>query len=180
MITKEFHNTQDAMRAYGLMQVPESGCVVEVGCNTGITTAPFFINTSARYIGIDNQKKKIETARRLFPSLRFMCIDCLSPEGRKIIKTADILISFQTLEHIGTPQGDEDLQMLSWLKKGAKVIISVPNFNSATHVRFYNHEKWTERFAQEIHIEELCIYHSIKLSGIRKDSCSYLYKGYKI
>jgi len=180
MIEKVFHDTQDAMRGYGLSHVPESGRAVEVGCNTGAHTAPFFSKTPDRYIGIDNQKSKIKIAEENYPQLTFVCVDCLSSKGEAIIQTADIFIAFQTLEHIGTPRGDEDLQVLSWLRKGAKVIISVPNFPAVRHVRFYPHGVWTKRFQKVLNIEELNLYYSVREAGKRRGNCSYLYTGHRL
>jgi hypothetical protein len=166
---------QDIMRECGISKIPKKGNIVEVGCNNGANSVCNFISSPSRYVGIDNQFGKIKEARKTFPDFTFFCMDCLSKKAKKIIKASDILVSFQTLEHIGTEKGDEDLKLLSLIRKNKKIIISVPNFDSRYHVRYYKEQTWTMRFETVMKIDELYVYKSPKKPSF--NFCTFLYIG---
>jgi trans-aconitate methyltransferase len=102
-----------------------AGRVVELGCGTGRFAA--FIG-ERDYVGLDFAPGHIEAARRYQPDCDFRVADLRTDP----IPPADAYVALEVLEHL-----DDDLGLLRRLPSAATVVLSVPSFDSASHVRFF-------------------------------------------
>lgn len=107
--------------------VPPRSAVVELGCGTGRLAALIALRSRA-YLGLDFAPRVIEEACRYAPTLRFAVADLRTFP----IPDADVYVAGELLEHV-----DDDLGLLRRLPAGAIVVLSVPSFDSAAHVRFF-------------------------------------------
>lgn len=106
--------------------VPPGVSVVELGCGPGLLL-PYL---GARpYIGLDFSAAAIALARHTFPRADFRVSDVREP-----IPVADAYVMNEVLEHL-----DDDLGLLRSLPPSI-VVMSVPSFDSASHVRFFPKE----------------------------------------
>lgn len=106
--------------------------ILDVGCGPG-QFAEYIIKQipQINYLGIDYSYKAIEAARSRCPTAQFHVKD-LMVEGALDVFDADLFIILEVLEHI-----ERDLDLIKSLPKGKIVIFSVPNMDSAGHVRFF-------------------------------------------
>jgi trans-aconitate methyltransferase len=107
--------------------IPDGLDVVELGCGTG-RLASLIGPRSRSYIGLDFSPRRIEEARRYAPGLDFRIADLRSDP----IPPADLYVANELLEHLA-----DDLGLLLRLPAGAQVVLSVPSFDSAAHVRYF-------------------------------------------
>lgn len=116
----------DRIRRDGLRRV------LEIGCGTGQLAAYLFDQGIDSYVGLDFSPKAIEYARRNAPRGRFVVDDARASE---IYAEAeyDVLVCTEVLEHIA-----EDLEVVERFRPRTRCIFSVPSYNSASHVRFFN------------------------------------------
>lgn len=104
--------------------------VVDLGCGTGRLAA--LLGDTRDYIGIDFSRASIREAKRYATErhrARFRHADlrtCRIPRG-------DAYVTTEVLEHL-----DDDLGLLRRLRRGATVVLSVPSYNSAAHLRYFS------------------------------------------
>jgi trans-aconitate methyltransferase len=99
--------------------------VVELGCGTGRFAG---LARFPSYIGLDFAPEVIAEAKRHYPAGDFRVADLRTDP----IPPADVYVTLEVLEHL-----DDDLGLLERLPKGATVVLSVPSFDSASHVRHF-------------------------------------------
>lgn len=104
--------------------IPPGASVVELGCGTGRFAR--FLNHP--YIGIDFTPALVEEARRYNSGGDFRAGDLRTDP----IPDADVYVTLEVLEHL-----DDDLGLLRRLPVGRTVVLSVPSFDSASHVRYF-------------------------------------------
>ncbi|MCH8822208.1 MAG: class I SAM-dependent methyltransferase [Planctomycetes bacterium] len=116
--------------------------VADLGCGTGRFARLLQQNGYTDYWGVDFSTKRIEEARRYVPGFEFTVADLLSPEVHERLRRYQVFVLTEVLEHV-----TDDLDILSRLPSGGHVIVSVPNFDSAGHVRYFESvDKVIERF----------------------------------
>jgi 2-polyprenyl-3-methyl-5-hydroxy-6-metoxy-1,4-benzoquinol methylase len=107
--------------------------IIEIGCGTGQFANMIFDNHISNYHGIDFSPIAIRMAKKINSnySNNFKIDNALTSN----IYTSDynIAVLFEVLEHV-----DADLRILDNIKDNCTVIFSVPNFDSASHVRWFN------------------------------------------
>jgi 2-polyprenyl-3-methyl-5-hydroxy-6-metoxy-1,4-benzoquinol methylase len=103
--------------------------VLDAACGTGYGSAHLANSGAKKVIGVDISEKAIEEARRNYGNIENLDFVCLSVhELDKLKQSFDLLISFETIEHIENP--DTFLRdVIRILKKGALALISSPNLN---------------------------------------------------
>jgi trans-aconitate methyltransferase len=106
--------------------VPPDSRVVELGCGPGMLRP--YLNVRS-YIGLDFSPAAIRLALRQFPRVDFRVADVREP-----IPPADCYVMNEVLEHL-----DDDLDLLRSLPPST-VVLSVPSFDSTSHVRFFEKE----------------------------------------
>lgn len=107
--------------------------ILELGCGTG-QFAEKLINNKYNYlIGIDFSSIAIEMCNKRCPSGRFLCEDINTFDINSTYY--DTIVSLETMEHI-----EKDIEILSKIKGGKRIILSLPSFDDPAHVRFFPKE----------------------------------------
>jgi 2-polyprenyl-3-methyl-5-hydroxy-6-metoxy-1,4-benzoquinol methylase len=116
--------------------------IIDLGCGTGRFAKLLQLNGYSRYLGIDFSTRRIEEARSYVPSFRFAVANVFSPSLRALCLDYDVFILLEVLEHL-----EDDRALIRSIPAGRLVILSVPNYDSAGHVRrFESHEQVRERY----------------------------------
>jgi trans-aconitate methyltransferase len=117
--------------------------VVELGCGSG-RLAMLLADVAWSYVGLDFAPAMIEQARRDAPGT-FIVADLRTDW----IPDADVYIATEVLEHL-----DDDLALLARLPADSTVILTVPSFDSESHVRtFPNPGDAVARYAELLDID---------------------------
>lgn len=123
--------------------VPEGASVVELGCGTG-RLAPLILARARSYVGIDFAPRLIREAKRYEPRGWFVVGDL-----RQAIPEAEVYVANEVLEHL-----DDDVGLLRRLPLGSVVIVSVPSFDSKSHVRWFPERgQAAERYGEVLAID---------------------------
>lgn len=128
--------------------------IFEGGCGTGQFAKMLIDNKKNYHLGIDYSEEAIEIAKEINPENEdiFILWDLFKFDELEI--DYDLFLSLEVLEHI-----DNDLGLLKKIKKGKRVIVSVPNFNDPAHVRiFKNERKVRVRYEKLIEIKTIQTY----------------------
>ena len=106
--------------------------VFDIGCGPG-QFAQYLLERMPGlvYHGVDYSQTAIFKAQRRCPSARFSEADVLNEDVFSGVD-ADVYIILEVLEHI-----EQDCKLLTRIPAGKQVILSVPNFDSFGHVRFF-------------------------------------------
>lgn len=112
--------------------------VLDLGCGPG-QFAEFLTQVlggeNIKYTGLDFSKVAIEQARKRCPHFSFET--CTFPlNNYTSFSPFNTVICTEVLEHVR-----HDTDILRFLPKGVNIIASVPNFDSAAHVRYFLDEK---------------------------------------
>ncbi len=105
--------------------------ILDVGCGPGQFAKLLYDKGFRHYCGIDFSAAAIQLATTRCPDFEFVRADLRDPgllEGR----IYDWALVLETLEHV-----EDDLGLLSRLRPGCRVILTVPNFGDPSHVRFF-------------------------------------------
>jgi 2-polyprenyl-3-methyl-5-hydroxy-6-metoxy-1,4-benzoquinol methylase len=120
-------------KAFSLLPAPEHGpVIVDIGCGTGRFARLLSNNGYTEYWGVDFSEVRVNEARRYTPEFKFSVGNIFDHWVGEKIKNSNVFVLLEVLEHI-----DNDIDFLSSLPAGGYVIFSVPNYNSAAHVRFF-------------------------------------------
>lgn len=104
--------------------------VLEVGCGSGIL-AEMLIASGISYTGFDFNRTAIAKAKARNGETYHFIADATDPAS--YTTAYDGIVCCEVLEHI-----EQDLQAIELWKPGTICICSVPNFDYATHVRFFD------------------------------------------
>lgn len=139
----------------------------DFGCGTGILAYISKRNKKTYKRGIDYSKVAIDIAKQLNPTSNFVVGNILDKSTYDF--DYDIAIFSEVLEHI-----DDDLEVISLVEKKKRIILSVPNYDYESHVRFFENEKDVcNRYEELIDIEKIL---TIVISPIKK---VFILVGYK-
>jgi 2-polyprenyl-3-methyl-5-hydroxy-6-metoxy-1,4-benzoquinol methylase len=115
-----------------LSQISKIKPIVDMGCGVGML-AELCKETGHKYeAGFDFSSIAIEKARKRVPHTRFEQID-FNKADISFHTDGYVFVFFEILEHL-----EEDLKLLSQIKPRNKIFISVPNFDSESHVRHFD------------------------------------------
>lgn len=103
--------------------------IFECGCGVGVL-AEMIIRYGYEYHGFDFSGRAIRSCPHIVTP--FVDRDDAYDKLTWIVYEFDTVISIETFEHI------QDLKVLEFVPKGTRVIFSVPNFNSKSHLRTYH------------------------------------------
>jgi len=127
-----------------------SRAVLEVGCGSGFLAKMILREYDGAYRGFDFSAEAIRnaTSRTGRPELFFVG-DAL--DRRSYAGDYDTIVSTEMLEHV-----DGDLDVIRLWRDGTWCICSVPNFDYAGHVRFFNTaDEVAARYGGSIDIEAI-------------------------
>ena len=82
------------------------------------------------YLGVDFSEVNVKIAEEYLPHFDFECRNILSPYVFSLMERFRTIVFIQTLEHI-----EDDLKIVGNIPKGKNVIITVPSYDSPSHVR---------------------------------------------
>lgn len=106
--------------------------ILDIGCGVGQFASFLRDNGLESYCGIDFSQEAIKQAKQkglenfIFKKEDIFHSDTLNEDF-------DYVVILEVLEHL-----KEDLKLLSLFKSKTKMIISVPNYDSASHVRYFS------------------------------------------
>lgn len=121
--------------------------IIDIGCGTGQFAELLMDKGVVEYLGVDFSAKSIELARKKVPQYRF-CEEDMSSSDVLSAKNYDCVITLEFLEHV-----EFDLDVVKKIKPCTRVIATVPSFNCASHVRFFNdqgevHTRYSKYFSE--------------------------------
>lgn len=127
----------------------EGDSIIDLGCGTGQFAQMVKDNLKVNYIGVDFSGEAARMARGLNTGYKFRWMDIF--DYMKEPDYYDVVIMLELLEHI-----EDDRELLSKIKKGKRVIFSVPSFDSASHLRTYKDaDSIYDRYGDIIKITEM-------------------------
>lgn len=128
---------------------PNQSQILDIGCGTGRCAEAIRRAGFRNYLGIDFSSTRIEEAKRYVPELKFMTLDVCSQEATSLFWKFNTFILTEFLEHI-----EGDIDIIKNIPSGALVLFSVPNFDSAAHVRYFSSiDQVINRYEQFIDID---------------------------
>lgn len=108
--------------------------IVDLGCGAGHLAELLQRrdHPTHRYMGLDFSEEALKQARKRAPGYRFIC-GTLPRDVRQVVKyKGATVVLTEVLEHI-----KKDQALLKALRVGTRVLGTVPQKDSASHVRFF-------------------------------------------
>ncbi|WP_449539528.1 class I SAM-dependent methyltransferase [Ferdinandcohnia sp. Marseille-Q9671] len=133
----------------------ESPDILEIGCGVGQFANMLFDQGFKEYKGFDYSDEAIKLAQQTNPyEHKKFHVD--NAYNSKIFQEDyNTIIIYEVLEHL-----KEDILVLNKIKKGVNVLFSVPNFDSASHVRYFQDKNdITQRYSEVIDIKDIYAFH---------------------
>lgn len=142
-------------KAISLMKDIQNPKILEIGCGGGQFANMLLDQGFHQYKGFDFSDGAIKLAKETNPNEheKFFVDDAYTSSIYQ--ESYNIVITFEVLEHL-----KEDINVLNKIKKDVHVFFSVPNFDSASHVRYFqNKMEIIRRYHELIDIKNLYSFH---------------------
>ena len=142
------HNMLVYNTAYNLLPPrDEYPKIIDLGCGVGYFAT---LITEHHYTGIDFSAKVIEIAKEINPNKKFIQANLLDETVYSYIyDKSSVYVCLEALEHI-----EKDIEVLRTIPSGSPIIISVPNRDFISHVRFFkNQNEIIERYKDIIEFD---------------------------
>jgi SAM-dependent methyltransferase len=171
--------TSPRLRLYDFVakHIEPTDVVLDLGCGSGLLAQRLHEKGVMRYIGIDFSTVGLQQASVRCPWAIFLEGD-LPEAGEAYLRqhTPSVVTLVEVLEHLVA-----DRRTVAMLPLGMRVVITVPTFDSAAHVRvFETRASLVARYADLLrfdHIEPIgrwwaavCVRHSPSIAQQREDS----------
>ena len=144
--------------------------VFEIACGCGQFANMLFDNSIRAYAGIDFSNIAISMAKENNKEHADLFYVGNVLKSERLDAYYNIVIMFEALEHI-----ECDLDLLNRIKKNSTLILSVPNFPSESHVRYFeSKEDIVKRYGS---IMDIKVIHEFPIG--RMGNLIYLIKGKK-
>jgi len=137
--------------------------ILEIGCGTGQLAHMLEDLGYTNYEGFDFSPVAVEKAKAACKQ-QFFVGDALDASIYQ--RPYDVVVSLEVFEHI-----KKDLDILKLIKSGTYVIISIPNFDDKSHVRWFRSQyQVRKRYYRLIDIKRIHFINNIYIiGGIRSD-----------
>jgi 2-polyprenyl-3-methyl-5-hydroxy-6-metoxy-1,4-benzoquinol methylase len=136
-------------------KIPRTARVLEIGCGPGQFARLLLDRRVQSYRGFDFSTEAIAMAKRQSPEGDFSVADALTTPLLDD-RTYDTVVCTEVLEHVR-----DDLRILSRIPAGVRCLITVPSYNSTSHVRFFEtSEAVSSRYASlfdDVSVDEVCL-----------------------
>jgi trans-aconitate methyltransferase len=119
--------------AASLLPPPPAGPIADIGCGTGRFAMLLFRAGYDDYWGLDFSPARVAEARSYVPQFEFDVADVFEPATIERFQHFRIFTILEVLEHL-----ERDLDVLAGVPAGAQIVLSVPNYRSAGHVRWFD------------------------------------------
>lgn len=106
--------------------------IVDIGCGTGRFAKLLCDRGYTKYWGIDFSEVRIGEDRRYVPVFEFSVASVFDEWVNERLNKYNMFILLEVLEHV-----NDDMKLLSILPSNSRIIFSVPNYDSVSHVRFF-------------------------------------------
>lgn len=146
---KEYFNTPEKSIYYPLRKellklIDKNDLILEVGCGSG-QLAAMIIEAGFQYLeGFDFSAEGIKLCKRFVNKKhhsKFRVADAYDSSSYKA--SYNTIICCEVFEHL-----EGDLKVVKNIRSGSRVIFTVPNFNSKSHVRYFvDQEQIRERYS---------------------------------
>lgn len=154
---KEYFNTPEKSIYYPLRKeilklLNSEDVILEVGCGSG-QLAAMILQAGFHYaMGFDFSKEAIKLCKRFTKESDHGKFKIGSAYNSAMYKVNhNTVVCCEVFEHL-----EGDLQVLREIKSGVKVVFTVPNFNSKSHVRFFENQiTLMERYSEEVIITSI-------------------------
>ena len=158
-------------RVLAWIQEISNPSIIDIGCGPGQIANMLFDHFITNYRGIDYSSKAIAMAIENNPSHRH-CFSVDDAYTTSLFRTPySIALMLEILEHV-----KDDLYILQRIRNDTDVIFSVPNFPSATHVRWFSSlDSAASRYKSCINIEQ-----AVTIRLPQSKNALYLFKGIKM
>lgn len=130
--------------------IGEKDVVLELGCGPGLFAYLALEHGIDYRLGLDFSQEAIDQARKNNPDYgdHFKVRD-ITKTTPKAYRKMDVVVCLEVLEHI-----EDDIDVVKTIPGGMKVIFSVPDYDSESHVRrFKRFKKVRRRYGDLIKIE---------------------------
>jgi 2-polyprenyl-3-methyl-5-hydroxy-6-metoxy-1,4-benzoquinol methylase len=125
--------------------------ILEIGCGVGQFANMLFDQGFKDYKGFDYSDEAIKLAQQTNPQEREKFHVDSAYTSTIFRENYNTVIIFEVLEHL-----KEDMLVLNKIKSGVNVIFSVPNFDSASHVRYFKDKnEIVQRYNEIVEIQDV-------------------------
>jgi len=135
--------------------------VVELGCGCGFLARKILSQGVGFYCGVDFSQVAIQKAKeqcKKFLGDHHYLVNCRVEEAFIYQLDSTDFVSTEVLEHLR-----DDVKVMSMIRKGTRVHISVPSFLSDDHVRYFKSEDdVVNRYKKVIRFDKIT---RVKMSG---------------
>lgn len=125
--------------------------ILDIGCGPG--QFAYFLNKKipqVQYTGVDFSTTAIAIAQKRCPNYTFIAANATSVRDMPP-ESYDLVITLEVLEHI-----ENDLELLQQLCHGKRIVFSVPDFDSFSHVRYFkDKEEVLRRYSELVDIQDI-------------------------
>lgn len=117
--------------------------IFDLGCGPGQFAALLHSKGVKGYCGLDFSSSAIEIAKKSCPDFEFIAADAFASDTLEN-REYDCLVTMEFLEHV-----DKDIEILQRVRPGTRVIATVPDFPTPSHIRYFsNSREVQERYAR--------------------------------
>ncbi|MYL49173.1 glycosyltransferase [Halobacillus litoralis] len=147
----EIHYYEVWKKALAIINDIKKPTIIDIGCGPGQFANLLLDNDVHRYLGFDFSEEAIAIAKEVNSNYKELFTVDNAYTSRVLSGNYNTVVLFEVLEHI-----NDDLKIISKVKSNSNVLLSVPNFYSESHVRWFSSEmEVRERYENLIEIKEI-------------------------
>lgn len=145
-----------------LEKLPPECSILDIGCGPG-QFATLCIEAGHSYVGADFSEVAINRGRQIVPEATFHLVDINEDKSLLTKGNYDVVTFIEFFEHI-----NEDVEVLSTVPEGKKIVLTVPKYWGKEHVRvFRTPNEVFNRYGEYVDAESLDIIALGKTAGRR-------------